>query len=224
MNSFSLEGFDFAGFDHLIITPGKIPPGIPGRIRRNPKRNISPLRVNQVHGGIVHRITKDSVADFETPPPGDGIITDLPEIPLAVATADCVPLFAIEESGEFCGVIHCGWRSVAAGIVENAMAVLRNSGAEIGNLHFAMGPAILGDEYEVGPEVAQIFPDSTRKLTGGKYLLDLPSEIERRLRKSGAGGEIIPPPLSTYSSEWLPSYRREGEKAGRMLSVVRRIR
>ena len=181
-----------------------------------------PLLLRQVHGGTVHYIDSIKVAEETRGAFGDGLIVTEWGIPIGISTADCIPI-VITDSKERCiAVVHCGWKPVAAGIIENAMSlILNNTDILPEDLSCVMGPGILGEEYEVGRDVADRFPDNVKKIDNGKYLFDLPAEIGARLKKFGLPESAIKyPTVSTYSEEWLPSYRREGENAERFLTLA----
>jgi len=181
-----------------------------------------PLLLRQVHGGTVHYIDSIKVAEETRGAFGDGLIVTEWGIAVGISTADCIPL-VITDSKERCiAVVHCGWKPVAAGIIENAMSlILNNTDILPEDLSCVMGPGILGGEYEVGSDIADRFPDNVQKIDNGKYLFDLPAEISSRLKKFGLReGVIKPPTVSTFSEGWLPSYRREGDDAERFLTLA----
>ena len=110
----------------------------------------------------------------------DALVTDDPRTALAVTVADCVPVFFLDMAGSAFGVAHAGWRGLAAGIVRETVAVMKTElDVRLGNLLVAVGPAIRGPSYEVGPEVWSLFPEPfavpTGPPEGGRALLDLPS-------------------------------------------------
>ncbi|MCK5833089.1 polyphenol oxidase family protein [bacterium] len=181
-----------------------------------------PLVLRQVHGGTVHYIDSVKVTEETRGAFGDGFIVTKPGIAVGVITADCIPLVITEAEGRCVAVLHCGWKSLATGIVDNALSLILNTeGVRKENLRFVMGPGILGSEYEVGPEVAVRFPESTKLIDENKYLLDLPVEIAHRLSKYGIESSAINSTgISTFSNEWLPSYRRDGDKAGQILILA----
>ena len=84
----------------------------------------------------------------------DGHMTNQIGVLLAITAADCVPIFLVEPQARVVGVLHAGWRGVAAGILEQGLAVMfREFGIRERQLHIHFGPAICGNCYEVGPEV-----------------------------------------------------------------------
>jgi YfiH family protein len=110
---------------------------------------------------------------------GDGLWTDEPDLPLMALGADCAPIALVSTEGPpALAVVHAGWRGLAGGIVEAAVAALggRRSAAMVGP---AIGPCC----YEVGPEVSARFdPDLTRN-----GILDLWGAARRALERAGVG-------------------------------------
>jgi YfiH family protein len=114
-------------------------------------------------------------------PPGrhDALVCGDPRTVLAVTVADCVAVFFADVEGAY-GVAHAGWRGLAAGIVRRTIETMRNElGVKLGNLLVGTGPAIRGPSYEVGPEVAGLFPEEVAVPAGepgsGRARLDLPT-------------------------------------------------
>ena len=108
-----------------------------------------------VHGSTITRIgPKRAGAGFDEPaeavPGADGLATASSRIPLAVTTADCVPLVYASSAEGTVTVVHAGWRGFAAGIVERALAAYEDRSA----VRVAIGPAIGPCHYEVGSDVA----------------------------------------------------------------------
>ena len=99
---------------------------------------------SQVHGKAVLQATKGGLVGE-----ADALWTDVPGLLLAIRTADCVPIVAV--AGDAVGVIHAGWRGLAAGVIPAAVEVLRARGP----IHAVVGPAICIDCYEVGEEVVE---------------------------------------------------------------------
>ena len=89
--------------------------------------------------------------------------------------ADCYPV-ALSDGGRV-AMLHCGWRPLAAGILETAIAGFEGMPAA------AVGPGIGGCCYEVGPEVLAEFEDLDQIADG--RMLDLRAVISRRLERAG---------------------------------------
>ena len=222
MFEFKLEGFNIPGYEHIIRTPNPPDRSINGIIPISRTKDYrEPFYMKQVHGGTVHLITeKDFIPQRGAF--GDGVFTNISRLPLMIFTADCIPLIIVSDNPRFIGVIHASWRSISLGIIENAVVLsIGDLNSEPSVFRCFMGPGILGEDYEVGYDVAERFPNSITSRGNNKYLLDLPVAIRERLVKLGVRPEcIIPPPLSTFRENWLPSYRRDGDSTARIETVV----
>lgn len=128
--------------------------------------------VDQVHGG--------GVVLVEAPGPagtGDGLVTTVPSLPLAVFTADCLGVVMIAPGTV--GVAHAGWRGLAAGIVEATADLMAEAGSPPVAAH--VGPGIGPCCFEVGNEVAVLFPEEVTATTWGTTSVDLGAVVEKRL-------------------------------------------
>jgi hypothetical protein len=178
------------------------------------------VRPRQVHGaravdaGVLRGAPEAAVE-------ADAVWTDDPRTAVGVVSADCVPLLLARRGGERVAAVHAGWRGLAAGVVEAAVAALGRAD----RLVAALGPAASGEAYEVGPEVlAALAPAGARRrpTRAGHALLDLRGVCVDRLTACGVAAErieVVGP--CTISTPGWPSYRRQGDAAGRILSWVR---
>ena len=128
--------------------------------------------VDQVHGDRVCAVAGPGPAGA-----GDGVWTDQTELPVAVFTADCVGIAILADRSV--GVVHAGWRGLAAGVVANLLSRM----VELGHtpLAAAIGPSIGPCCFEVGGEVAERFPEDTGETTWGTPSVNLWTAAERRL-------------------------------------------
>jgi hypothetical protein len=125
-------------------------------------------------------------------------------------------------------VVHAGWRGVVAEIVPKAVnAMTREFGTKVTDLEIAIGPGIGPCCFEVGPEVAahfrSFFPE--RNDLEARAKVDLAETIRRQLRRNGVTDQQISSAglCTCCKPEMFESYRRDREKAGRMLSTVELI-
>lgn len=128
--------------------------------------------VNQVHGSEVLEATAPGFLGE-----ADAVFSAAPGLPMTVATADCVPV--IVEGPRVAAVIHAGWRGLLGGVIAAALAEMADRGLEVERA--AIGPAIGPCCYEVGPEVAALFPDFTATSVAGGTSVDLGSIAESQL-------------------------------------------
>lgn len=156
---------------------------------------------NQIHGNYVHVATKKDLRPAFGPGeliPADGYVTSEKNVPLAIFTADCVPLLLADEKHGVVGAIHCGWRSTVADIEGEAVKKMISLGADPEDIHGALGPAIDRCCFEVGGEVidavtALIGDRATAfyETAGEKYMLDLRGVARERLVMLGLKPENI---------------------------------
>ncbi len=92
------------------------------------------------------------------PPRGDAILMRAAGFLLAVQTADCVPILLADTKRRVVAAIHAGWRGTLARIAQKTIGRMRMEfGTRAADVVAALGPAIGGCCYEVGPEVPQAF-------------------------------------------------------------------
>jgi polyphenol oxidase len=104
----------------------------------------------QIHSDIIHAIGSPP----ESPLPGDGLITSIPNLLLSIQTADCLPIILVDTKNHAVGVFHAGWRGTLKRIVEKGVGEMRRHfGTRARDLKAAIGPGIHGCCYEVGEEV-----------------------------------------------------------------------
>jgi YfiH family protein len=170
--------------------------------------------------------------DVLAPPKGDAIVTTQPGLAIGVLTADCAPiLFADDEAGVI-GAAHAGWKGALAGVSDATIAAMEEKGARRERITAIIGPTISQKAYEVGPDFATQFladdPDNADFFTPSARLrhqmFDLPSYLERRMRRQGVG-RVMDMGLCTYSDEArFYSFRRathRNEKDyGRQISAI----
>jgi hypothetical protein len=112
------------------------------------------VTLRQFHSDVIHV----AAAPVEESPHADALITGTPGLVLGVQTADCVPILLADTKRRVVAAIHAGWRGTLARIVVKTLGRMRMEfGSRAGDVVAALGPAIGGGCYEVGPEVAQAF-------------------------------------------------------------------
>ena len=189
-----------------------------------------PCWLRQVHGARVVSLDTppqrgegagDQVVGRE--PEADAAVTHSPGRVLAIQTADCLPVLFAAEDGSEIAAAHAGWRGLSAGVLENTLGAMRTPPS---NIVAWLGPAIAAASYEVGGEVRDAFlsrdPAAASAFGAtrpGHWTCDLYELARQRLRSVGvsciAGGGF-----DTFTDPRLHSYRRDGAKSGRMVSLM----
>jgi purine-nucleoside/S-methyl-5'-thioadenosine phosphorylase / adenosine deaminase len=140
----------------------------------------------------------------------DGHLTERHGLGLLVLVADCYPV-ALSD-GARAAMLHCGWRPLAGGIVEKAVARFERPPAA------AVGPGIGGCCYEVGPEVVDQFAD-VRGAADGR-MLDLRRVIDARLAEAGVTEVQHLDCCTSCHPDLYFSHRRDDGLTGRQAGIV----
>lgn len=152
----------------------------------------------------------------------DAFITDRRNLPLAVFTADCLPLFLYAPKTPCVALIHAGWRGTQENITAKTIGLMREKfNLLAGDIYVAFGPAIRSCCYEVGDEFADFFSFGLVRRNNRHYL-DLPQINKKQLLDAGVKEDNISDYAvctSCRNSEYF-SYRKEGSSCGRMISVI----
>jgi len=112
------------------------------------------VTLRQIHSDLIHCVTELP----KEPLVGDGLITRMPGIALAIQTADCLPVILVDAKHRAVGVFHAGWRGTVKRIVEKGLGEMRRwFGTLPKGIKAAIGPGIHACCYDVGPEVRQQF-------------------------------------------------------------------
>ncbi|KZN66968.1 peptidoglycan editing factor PgeF [Pseudoalteromonas luteoviolacea] len=179
------------------------------------------LWIEQVHGNQVHVLNKDT--DTSKLVRADAMYTNLRRRPLAIMTADCLPILLATKQGDEVAAIHGGWRPLAGNIIANT---LRHFSASSTEVMAWLGPAIGATAFEVGAEVRQAFIEQGEAYrqafsptASNKYLADIFLIAKLQLHALGVtsvhGGNLC----TVSHPELFFSYRRDGQ-CGRMATVI----
>lgn len=156
-------------------------------------------------------------ADPGENPEGDALVTDKPELAVAVVTADCVPVLLASRTRV--GAVHAGWRGLVSQILP---ATLQRFEEPIERAW--IGPSIGACCYEVGEEVAQqvcsVSSEKVRHAGARRPHLDLAEAAAFQLRSAGVKSIVRVGGCTRCEEQRLWSYRRDGQSAGRNLAVI----
>ncbi len=154
----------------------------------------------------------------------DGLFTSSAGVPLAVLSADCLPIAMASPRSGILAVVHAGWRGLAAGILAGAAAAF----ADPGDVHAAIGPAIGPDHYEVGEEVVAAVSagsgsGAVTQRRGGRVFLDLAATARGALRALGIEKVDLAGVCTACERRRFFSHRRDGGRTGRQALVAVRL-
>lgn len=106
--------------------------------------------LKQVHSTRVVTVKAGALPDAGTE--ADALVTRDRGVLLGVLTADCAPLLLLDPYAGVIGAAHAGWSGAVNGILENTIAAMEALGAQRNRIDLEIGPAIAGENYEVGEE------------------------------------------------------------------------
>jgi purine-nucleoside/S-methyl-5'-thioadenosine phosphorylase / adenosine deaminase len=180
-----------------------------------------PVRLAQVHGTA---ICDADGFHAQGSPQADGAVARRVDTVCAVRSADCLPVLFTDRKGSVVAAAHAGWRGLAAGVLEAAVAALRVDPADV--LAW-LGPGIGPRVYEVGPDVFAACcaadpgaADCFARQGPGKWLADLYALAKRRLARAGVRAAHGGGRCTFSESALFHSHRRDGPGAGRMVTAI----
>lgn len=191
---------------------------------------------DQIHCTKIARVTKDDMGrgmqGDKGIPEMDGLVTDIPGIPLMTFYADCVPLLFYDPSRKVIGAAHAGWRGTVAGMGRCMVDYLHNNmGCNREDILAVIGPSICMECYEVSGDVAsqfmEAFPEENHsnillEKDNGAYLLNLWEANRIILERAGLKSEHIQSPdiCTFHNPDLMISHRYTGGKRGNMAAVI----
>lgn len=189
----------------------------------------------QAHGNGIHMVvTEDAGRGYESYDDAiawtDGLITQAPELPLAVFCADCVPILLFDPVCRAIGAVHAGWRGTVADIAGQAIRTMNDCfGTDPGDLLAGIGPSIGPCCYEVGPDVVDAWAstrfhhrDRAINREEGRLRFDLWTANTLALIAAGVPATRIEVhgDCTRCHSERYFSYRAHGRRAGRFAAII----
>ena len=189
----------------------------------------APAFLRQVHGADV--MVADRAGRLGA---ADALITERRGLPLAVFTADCLPVVIYDPTHHRLAAAHAGWRGTVQSVVRAAVDRLVEAGSEPDGLAVAIGPSIGPCCYEVDlPVIDRLraaFPGGWERWTtpkgAGKWMLDLWSANEDQLAAADVDRSMIDNPrlCTACNLDRFYSYRREGStrlgRSGRLVALA----
>lgn len=172
----------------------------------------------QVHGSRVS-VVSDRHKNFF--PATDGLATKLPQIVLAVFSADCLPIFLVEPAKRIIGILHAGWRGIVKKIAQKGVTLFRSKWrAEPSRLKVYFGPHIRECCYEIRRDLSALFSKKCQIRAKDKLFLNLQKAAALQLQESGVlRKNIFQNRLCTCCDSRFFSYRRD-KTPKRILSFI----
>ncbi len=221
-------------YDSLNLRPAALggPADDPAAVAENARRfaaalGATPVWLDQVHGSTVVRLGAADLTPGRPLHRADASVSTVPGLACAVLVADCLPLLLASRDGRAVGAAHAGWRGLAAGVIEAAVAATcEAAGCPPRDLLAWIGPCIGPQAFEVGADVVEAcggpgprFVARRRADGSAGWLADLPGLARDRLAAAGV--------LAVSGGRWCTvadpsrffSFRRD-RVTGRMAAAV----
>ena len=153
----------------------------------------------------------------------DGVFTSNPRVVCVIKVADCMPIFFAHQSSLFYGVVHAGWKGLTKGILKGTSTFFTEHKLKLNEIDIYIGPSIQKCCFEVSKDIIDKFPSwSIRPKRSGKFMVNLQKIAFEELRSIGFDKKSITinSDCSFCKKNNYYSYRRDGEKTGRMIGVI----
>ncbi len=191
------------------------------RIRREIGLNKHPFLLKQVHSN--KHVQTGFPLEQGLPPCADALYAVTINEPIAVLTADCLPILLYNSKYRTIAAIHAGWRGTQAHILPLLLQNLQKKQLlNKSDTHLTMGPCIQACHFEVGEEVHRVFEKEHRIFKDGKRTLSLQTINRTQAVNFGIPIKNIRtlPQCTFCDSAHFFSYRRDGSKTGRMAAII----
>ena len=125
----------------------------------NSAKNI--FLLNQIHSNKLVYI--DNNYKLTKKPKADAVITIQKNLPIAVLTADCVPILIYDNKKRIVAAIHAGWKGAFKGITDKVIKFMVKKGCCLKNITAVIGPSISVKNYEVKDDFMKKFIKKDKK-------------------------------------------------------------
>jgi YfiH family protein len=201
---------------HVDENRARIGAGLGGRAADTNKW----IALHQVHGAAVYPADRvlpgtprDPVSGMTAgagAPKADAAVSAEPGAVLSVLTADCAPVALVAPG--VVAAVHAGWRGIAAGVLEAAVAEVRRRSE--GPVRAVLGPCIHPECYEFSPAdlepiARRLGPDAAGTTAAGRPALDVPGAVRAALTGVGVP-DLTDVDVCTACSREHFSHRRDG--------------
>jgi YfiH family protein len=170
--------------------------------------------MSQVHGDAIAEVREPSL----DAPTADALITDNPNLALAVMVADCIPLLLHSEM--VIAAVHVGRAGLLNSVALKTVSRMRELGAN--SISATIGPSICGSCYEVPEElhdfVTKAHPTASSRTRKGTFALDLPTALKAALETVEV--LTVSTEICTFEDENYFSYRRN-QVTGRQVGIIK---
>lgn len=188
----------------------------------------------QTHTANIRRVTEEDAGKGLLRPRDytdvDALITNVPDLPLTVFSADCGTILLHDPVRRAIGAVHAGWRGCAAGIVEKTVQAMADAyGCVPTDLRAALGPCIGKCCFETDGDVPAAMENALGadaapylEPRGAKFHVDLEGLNRQWLLRAGLAPEHIAVSgiCTACHPELFWSHRKMGDRRGVQVAVI----
>ena len=179
----------------------------------------------QMHSDIVNIIDDNYINNTI----GDALITNIPNKPLIIKVADCIPILLYDKENKVLSLVHSGWKGTLQNITSKTINIMINKfNSKPNNIIACIYPSIRQCHFEVEEDVYSQFKNKTNNIDKytikkeNKYYIDLQSIIKDNLKELGINN-IIDTNICTYCNNHIyHSYRyNHTDKRNILLAMIK---
>ncbi len=145
------------------------------------------ILLNQIHSDKIFFLKKIPNSKLV----GDGLITNLKKIAIAVLTADCAPVIFYDHKKNLIGIAHAGWKGAYKKIIKKMIINFVSKGSRLNDIYAVIGPCISQKSYEIQDDFRRKFLNQSKlnknyfKKLNNKIYFDLKGFVYQQLKVSG---------------------------------------
>ncbi|MEI8377622.1 MAG: peptidoglycan editing factor PgeF [bacterium] len=145
----------------------------------------------------------------------DGIIITVPNVPVMLCFADCVPVILYSKKNQVLAVLHAGWRGTASGITKKACKIMIDTmGIHPKDISVAIGACISECCFEVSDEVKEVLEYSLEGEYDDIYAgnkMDLKKINAYQVMEKGIMDIDVMEYCTSCSNDLFYSYRKDNQ-------------
>ncbi|WP_221394095.1 peptidoglycan editing factor PgeF [Dyadobacter sp. NIV53] len=213
---------------YLSLNLGGATNDAPENVEENNLRFFSALNIPLAQVAKSHQVHSSEILNVQNPGRYEGydaLITNKPNIQLAVTIADCTPVLIYDPVSHAVAAIHAGWKGTMLNIVLKTVQTMQKEfGSDPKAFVAYVGTCIDECSFEVGEEVAINFDSEYKRWDAekGKFFIDLKLANKNQLLHAGLNAENIEISAcsTVLNNNDYFSYRLEKGLTGRMLATI----
>ncbi|MBT3954686.1 MAG: polyphenol oxidase family protein [Elusimicrobiaceae bacterium] len=180
------------------------------------------LSLKQIHSADIVEINTHSDIKTYSQKPADGWLLATKNCVAYILTADCVPLFLFDKTGEVIGLAHCGWKGVVKKLPQILATKIINHKNFTPPLSAHIAPHINACCFEVKKDCHKHFNQKNIIKKEGKIFVNLEVEIVDQLKAIGISKDNISSSNNCTMCEKNKyfSFRRDGKLESQMSFII----